>query len=112
MKILVFDLDGTLVDSFEDIAAAANRILVLDRGRLLYDGAANGLIDLARGRGIQHSYRLEALSRWTNRRAPPAAPPRLRHPVPRWDPLAGRITVLARQGLIRRAGAKLRIGAF
>ncbi len=33
-----------------DIAAAAGRILVLDRGRLLYDGAASGLIELARGR--------------------------------------------------------------
>lgn len=33
-----------------DVAASASRILLLHQGRLLYDGAATGLLDLARGR--------------------------------------------------------------
>ncbi len=35
--------------SSSDIAATASRILLLHRGRLLYDGPATGLANLARG---------------------------------------------------------------
>ena len=53
MKVAVLDLDGTLVDSFEDIARAANHALV----RLGHDPLPTPVIQRAVGNGLENLIR-------------------------------------------------------